>query len=96
MENRVQAEWMKEVYGEFQAVHKAITDSEKTVLREISNNREEFVIFKTRVNTRTAMISGAIGAVVLITSLLLNISAIKDRQEMKEADHSHDPIELVE
>jgi hypothetical protein len=93
MENRVQAEWMKEVYGEFQSVHKAIANSEKVVLKEIANNREEFVIFKTKVNTRTAMISTAIGTVVLITSLLLNISAIKERKAEKD---NKAIIELVE
>ena len=97
MENRVQAAWMKEVYGEFQAVHAGIAESKAEVLKEIAANREEFVIFKTKVNTRTAMISGAIGAVVLITSLLLNISAIKERQAEKTSDHTHnEPIELVE
>ena len=76
----VQNEWAGEVYNEFQKVHKAITDSKADVLREITANREEFVIFKTKVNTRTAMISTIIGAIVLITSLLLNIGAIRDRQ----------------
>ena len=95
MENRVQKEWMKEVYGEFQSVHKAITDSKASVLKEISANREEFVIFKTKVNTRTAMISASIGAVVLITSLLLNIGSFRDRQEAKADKHTH-PTELVE
>ena len=95
MENRVQKEWMKEVYGEFQSVHKAIAESKASVLKEISANREEFVIFKTKVNTRTAMISASIGAVVLITSLLLNIGSFRDRQEAKAAEHTH-PTELVE
>jgi len=93
MENRVQKEWMKEVYGEFQSVHRAIADSKAEVLKEITSNREEFIIFKTRVNTRTAMISGAVGAIVLITSLLLNISAIKDRQEANKELRDH--IETV-
>lgn len=86
---------MKEVYGEFQSVHKAIADSKAEVLKEITGNREEFVIFKTKVNTRTAMISASIGAIVLLTSLLLNIGAIKDRLGEKETDHTH-PTELVE
>ena len=68
----------------------------KELISAVAANREEFVIFKTKVNTRTALISSAIGAVVLITSLLLNISAIKDRQAEKNQDHTHDPIELVE
>ena len=68
----------------------------KELIGAVTANREEFVIFKTKVNTRTALISASIGAVVLITSLLLNISAIKDRQESKQDYHTHDPIELVE
>ena len=91
MENRVQAEWMKEVYGEFQAVHKAISDSKTDVLKEIAFNREEFVIFKTKVNTRTALISAAIGAVVMIASLLMNIVNLN-----KAAEERKEPIELVE
>jgi len=65
----------------------------KEVINAITTNREEFVIFKTKVNTRTALISASIGAVVLISSLLLNIAAIKDR---KEANVETEPIELVE
>jgi hypothetical protein len=81
--NSVQNEWAGEVYAEFQKVHKAIADSKADVLKEITANREEFVIFKTKVNTRTAMISTIIGAIVLLTSLLLNIGAIKDRHDAK-------------
>jgi len=84
---------MKEVYGEFQSVHKAIADSKEDLLKQLNSNREEFVIFKTKVNTRTALISASIGAVVLISSLLLNIAAIKDRQTAKSEP---EPIELVE
>jgi len=84
--NNVQNEWAKEVYNEFQKVHGAIASTKADVLKEIALNREEFVIFKTKVNTRTAMISTIIGTIVLITSLLLNISAIKDRQENKRQE----------
>jgi len=80
----VQNEWTKEVYSEFQKVHQAIADTKADVLLEIGKNREEFVIFKTKVNTRTAMISTIIGAIVLLTSLLLNISAIKDKHDSKK------------
>jgi len=91
-QNSIQNEWAKEVYGEFQLVHKAISDSKAEVLKEITANREEFIIFKTKVNTRTALISAAIGAVVLITSLLLNIGAIKDRSNIKYQQPIEQPI----
>lgn len=81
-------EWAGEVYSELQKVHSAISESKASVLKEITANREEFVIFKTKVNTRTAMISTIIGVVVLLTSLLMNISAIKDRQSEKNIESS--------
>ena len=85
MENNIHGEWAREVYNELQKVHKGIADTKTELLKEISVNREEFVIFKTKVNTRTAMISTIIGTIVLITSLLLNIGAIRDRQDAKKA-----------
>jgi len=91
MPNNVESAWTLEVYGELKALHKAVADSKAELIKEMNKNREEFVIFKTKVNTRTALISSIIGAVVLITSLLLNIAAIKDRQFLK-----NNPIEVIE
>ena len=88
--------WIKEATKEMKENRDSNTKEHKELVALISGNREEFVIFKTKVNTRTALISAAIGAVVLLTSLMLNIGAIKDRQDDKNADHTHDPIELVE
>jgi len=64
---------MAEVYGEFQQVHKAISDSKAEVLKEIANNREEFVIFKTKVNTRTALISSVIGIIFTFISIYASL-----------------------
>lgn len=91
MPNNVESAWTLEVYGELKALHKAVADSKAELIKEMNKNREEFVIFKTKVNTRTALISSIIGAVVLITSLLLNIAAIKDMQFLK-----NNPIEVIE
>ena len=64
----------------------------KDVMTAITANREEFVIFKTKVNTRTALISIAIGAVVTIGSLIMNFTDWQGRKESKQPT----PIESVE
>ena len=83
--------WIKEATKEMKENRDTNTKEHKELVSMISQNREEFVIFKTKVNTRTALISAAIGAVVLLTSLLLIIGAIKDRSiDRKDIDHTHE------
>ena len=61
-------------YREMGRLYDKIDKNHNAVMHEITVNREEFVIFKTKVNTRTAVISTAIGAVFMIVSLALTVS----------------------
>jgi hypothetical protein len=83
MDDKIMMEWMQEVYREFQNTNDKIDDSKNELKKEISLNREEFVIHKTKVNTRTALISIGIGSVVTIISILMNFGVIghKHKQE---------------
>jgi len=67
---------MKEVNNEFKLTREQMVNQHQELRNEIAANREEFVIFKTKVSTRTALISSAVGFVAVLVSLLLNLGEI--------------------
>ena len=96
MDDKIMLNWVQTVNEEFKETRKhydesmaKLTDANleqhAAIMREVAMNREEFVIFKTKVNVKTATISGIIGFFVLVTSVALNIGTIKDRIESKKA-----------
>jgi len=71
MDERVYLDMIKEVYTELRSVNTKIDAGNSKIMKEISINREEFVIFKTKVNTRTAMISAIIGLSIALAGIFL-------------------------
>jgi hypothetical protein len=71
-------EMFKEVSTELRAVNVKMDDNHTAAMKEITRNREEFVIFKTRVNAKTAMISTIIGLAIAIAGLLLQHKKMQD------------------
>jgi len=94
MEDKLLLDWMKEVNGEFKLTRGQMVAQHNELRDEIAANREEFVIFKTKVNVRTAMISSSIGFVALILSIILNLGSIKERRDTKFT--RPDPVEIVD
>ena len=86
MEDKLLLDWMKEVNDEFKETRKLMGQQHTELRSEIAKNREEFVIFKTKVNTRTALISASLGFVAVILSIILNFGSIKERQAAKQAE----------
>jgi len=52
--------------------------------------REDFIIHKTQINTRIAMITGGIALILLITTLILNIDKIRNLSH-----HNDDNTEIT-
>lgn len=94
MDDKLLIDWMQEVNKEFTATRQLMTDQHKELRGEVAANREEFIIFKTKVNTRTALISATAGFIAVVLSIILNIGNIKERAEAK--NHTHDPTEIVD
>jgi hypothetical protein len=59
-----------------------VMNNHNEVMRAISQNREEFVIFKTRVNAKTALISGAVAVAIAIASLIIDVKK-NNKQEIE-------------
>jgi hypothetical protein len=93
MDDKLLIDWMKEVNKEFQLTRDQMVEQHKELQKEIAINREEFVIFKTRVNTRTALISATAGFVAVILSIIMNFGSIKERQNAKHIEPKTDAIE---
>lgn len=94
MDNNTLIEWIKEVNTEMLNTQKMIGATRDELKDEIAKNREEFIIFKTTINTRTAFISGAIGLLALIISIGINIGDIKNRVYKDKTNTS--PVEQVD
>jgi hypothetical protein len=99
MDDKILLDWIKEVNNEFKAtrdhVDTKVDDLKESnirqhgdIMREVAKNREEFVIFKTKVNVRTATISSVIGFFVLAISVGMNIGNIKDRIEKRRVSQA--------
>ncbi|MHC4646513.1 MAG: hypothetical protein ACYTBJ_13515 [Planctomycetota bacterium] len=86
--------WIKEATKEMKENRDANTKEHRELVALISGNREEFVIFKTKVNARTAMISTGIGFIALVLSIILNIGSIKERQAIKHSNP--EPTEVID
>jgi len=82
MDDKLVLDMFGEVYKELRAANTKIDTGHKDIMAAMSNNkelildkmntnREEFVIFKTKVNTRTAMISAVIGIAIAAVGLFL-------------------------
>jgi len=95
MDDKIMIEWIKEVNNEFKETRSHLDESlnvlkeqnlfqHAAIMAEVAKNREEFVIFKTRVNVKTATISGIIGFVVLLSSIFINIGTIKERMHDRD------------
>jgi len=78
--------WIKEATKEMKQNRDANTKEHKELVSLISANREEFVIFKTKVNAKTAMISAGFGFVALVLSIIMNFGSIRERQEVKHSE----------
>ena len=89
--------WIKEATKEMKQNRDANTKEHKELVSLISANREEFVIFKTKVNAKTAMISASFGFIAIALSIILNFGSIRERQQDKSDPYvKPDTIELVE
>jgi len=89
MDDKLLIDWMKEVNREFTETRRLMSDQHKELRAEVAANREEFVIFKTKVNTRTALISATAGFIAVVLSIILNIGNIKERIEAKHIIDDH-------
>jgi len=89
--NELVITWIKEATKEMKQNRDANTKEHQELVSLISANREEFVIFKTKVNTRTAMISLGVAAIATVLSIIINFGSIKDRQmDKKGVEHTHE------
>ena len=77
---RLVLEWTKEAYNEFKEIRQEMGEIKDTV-NGIDKN---FSVFEAKVNTRTALIAGIIGTIVLISSLMINIGTIKSNLGFKK------------
>jgi len=91
--NDLVIQWIKEATKELRELRDDNSKDHKDLTRMIAKNREEFVIFKTKVSTRTAMISAGIGFVALVFSIILNFGSIRERAAAKDVEHTHPTTE---
>lgn len=96
MDNNILIDWIKEANSQFietrnhidtkvNQLEEKLTYQHKELSTAVQENREEFVIFKTRVNTRVAVISSTISVVALVLSIILNLGLLKEFR--KESNH---------
>jgi len=97
MDNNILIDWIKEASAKIEHLDEKIdlkidkleekmAQQHKELRGDVQQNREEFVIFKTKITARTAAISSTIGLIALIASLILNVGSIKDRASDKHND----------
>jgi hypothetical protein len=76
-------EMFKEVSTELRTVNTKMDSNHEAAMKAITKNREEFVIFKTKINARTAMISTIIGFAIAVAGLLLQHKKLKETEAEK-------------
>lgn len=84
--------WTSQMTEHIKEIKADLKDAELTIINQGIDNhlrieeldkrlqvlREDFVIHKTKVNTRVTLISTGIGLVVLITTFLVNLDRIRE------------------
>ena len=74
-------EWIKEATAEI-----------KGLREDLQKTREEFVVFKTKVNTRTALISVLFATIISVSVLIANVYAIKQaKRDIEKIEHLNNP-----
>lgn len=90
VENRTWSEWANEVFKELKDIRKEQNDSFTEMRRIVYDNKEntnnkindlqkEFIEFKTKVNTRTAIISAVFSVIVSGTALFYTLIQIAQK-----------------